>query len=97
MQLTALCDPWAENLAEQKIKASAPDYSPRSVRLFSKVDDIIAAKAVDALWFVMPPNLHKGELLRAAKSGIAIMAEKPQTLFFDEAMEMADATVDTTN
>lgn len=91
VQLTALCDPWADNLAEQKVREGAPDYSPRGVALFDRVDDLIAAKVVDALWFVIPPNLHNGELIRAAKAGVAIMAEKPQSLFLDEALEMADA------
>ncbi len=91
VQLTALCDPWADNLAEDKIKKGAPLYSPHGVKLFSSVDDLIKSKAVDAVWFVMPPNQHKGEIVRAAKAGLAVMAEKPQTLFFDEAREMADA------
>jgi predicted dehydrogenase len=91
VQLTALCDPWADNLDEAKIKRGAPLYSARGVKLFGNVDDMISSKAADVLWFVMPPNQHRGEIVRAAQAGMAIMAEKPQSLFLDEALEMADA------
>jgi predicted dehydrogenase len=91
VQLAALCDPWADNLDEAKVKKAAPGYSQRGVKLFSSVDELIKSKAVDALWFVMPPNQHKGEIVRAAQAGIAVMAEKPQSLFLDEVIEMADA------
>ncbi len=91
VQLAALCDPWAENLSETKIRNGAPAYSPKGVKLFSNVDEMIKSKSVDAIWFVMPPNQHNGEVVRAAQAGLAVMAEKPQTLFLDEALEMADA------
>lgn len=91
VRLTALADPWADNLDEAKVKKAAPAYSQRGVKLFSSVDDLIASRSVDALWFVMPPNQHRGEVVRAAQAGIAVMVEKPQSLFLDEALEMADA------
>ena len=43
------------------------------------------------IWFAMPPNQHRGEIERAAQAGLAVFAEKPQTLFFDEALSQAEA------
>ncbi len=91
VKLAALADPFPDNLAEDKIRQFAPDYSPGDTQLFSDVGEMIDSDSVDAIWFVMPPNQHKGEIVRAAKKGLAIMAEKPQSLFLDEVLEMADA------
>ena len=57
--------------------------------LFSSADEMISSGEVDVIWFAMPPNQHRGEIERAAEAGIAVFAEKPQTLFFDEAISQA--------
>src|SRR3546814_8107577 len=46
---------------------------------------------LDAIWFVMPPNQHKGEIEYAAEHGIHIFAEKPQSLFLDEILHQNEA------
>ena len=89
--LAALADPFAENLSPEKIKQWEPDYDGRGMLLFSSADEMISSGSVDVIWFAMPPNQHRGEIERAAESGIAVFAEKPQTLFFDEAISQAEA------
>jgi predicted dehydrogenase len=84
VQITALADPYPENLAENKITQFVPDYSPAGVKMFDSADGMIESGLVDAIWFVIPPNQHKGEIERAAEREIAIFAEKPQSLFLDD-------------
>jgi len=91
LRLAALVDPFPANLSEKKIQAGAPSYEQGETQLFSDVDDMITSVEPDAIWFAMPPNQHNGEIQRAATRGIAIFAEKPQTLFYDEAAKMAEA------
>ncbi len=87
----ALADPFAENLSPEKIHQWEPNYDERGMHLFSSADEMIQSGEVDVIWFAMPPNQHRGEIERAAEAGIAVFAEKPQTLFFDEALSQAEA------
>ena len=89
--LAALADPFADNLDPAKIRRYESDYDERGVQLFSSADELIASGSVDIIWFAMPPNQHAGEIERAAQAGLAIFAEKPQTLYFDEALSQSEA------
>ena len=89
--LAALADPFADNLKPEKIKQYEPKYDERGTSLFSSADEMIDSGTIDVIWFAMPPNQHYGEIERAAEAGIAVFAEKPQTLFFDEALSQAEA------
>ena len=89
--LAALADPFQENLDPEKIKGYESNYDERGVRLFNDADAMIESGEVDVIWFAMPPNQHRGEIERAAEAGIAVFAEKPQTLYFDEALAQAEA------
>jgi predicted dehydrogenase len=84
VQLAALADPYPENLEDTKIKGFVPDYSSNGIKMFDSADAMIESSAVDAIWFVIPPNQHKGEIERAAERGLAIFAEKPQSLYLDD-------------
>ena len=84
VQITALADPYPENLADSKIKRFVEGYSSNDIKMFDSADSMIESGLVDAIWFVIPPNQHKGEIERAAQRGIAILAEKPQSLFLDD-------------
>ncbi len=89
--LSALGDPFADNLDAAKIKHYEPDYDERGVQLFSSADEMIESGSVDVIWFAIPPNQHRGEIERASAAGFAVFAEKPQTLYFDEALSQAEA------
>ena len=90
VRLAALSDPFPENLDFEKVGRSAPNFLEAGVERYSQADDLIENAGVDAIWFAMPPNQHRGEIVRAARRGIAVFAEKPQSLFLDEVLEMAD-------
>ncbi len=91
VRLTALADPFPENLDFEKVSRFAPNFLAAGVNRYTEADDLIENAEVDAIWFAMPPNQHRGEVVRAARRGVAVFVEKPQSLFLDEVAEMADA------
>ena len=91
--LSALADPFSENLDPGKIRRYESRFDERGVSLFSSADEMIESGSVDVIWFAIPPNQHRGEVERAAEAGLAIFAEKPQTLFFDEALSQSEAII----
>ena len=84
VQLAALADPYPENLEDSKINRFVEGYSSANITMFDSADAMIESGLVDAIWFVIPPNQHKGEIERAAEREIAIFAEKPQSLYLDD-------------
>jgi predicted dehydrogenase len=91
VQLAALADPYADNLDATKINRFVPEYTDNGVQKFSTVREMVDSGSVDAIWFVMPPNQHRGEIEYAAGKGIHIFAEKPQSLFLDEVVRQSEA------
>ena len=86
-----LADPYPENLDEQSIQARATSYRCGKTTLYDSADQMLREANPAAVWFVIPPNQHRSEIELAAERGIAIFAEKPQTLFYDEAAHQAQA------
>lgn len=91
VSLTALVDPYPENLAPEKINSFVPEYRDEGVGKFSSVRELMDSGSVDAIWFVMPPNQHRGEIEYAASKGIHIFAEKPQSLWLDDVLRQNEA------
>lgn len=89
-QVVALCDPFPENLAEEKLRRFAAGFSLSRVRTCNRFEQLLEA-GLDAVYFCIPPGRHQGELVRAAEGGLHIFAEKPVSLFLDEALEMERA------
>jgi predicted dehydrogenase len=87
-QITALCDPTADNLVEDKIRRFVNGFSIGDIRTYTRFADMAAAGNFDAIYFAIPPSLHNGEVLLAAEKGIHLFVEKPVSLFLDEALEM---------
>ena len=90
-QVAALCDPFPENLAEDKIRRYVEGYRQEGVGLYSAFDDMLAAGRLDAIYFCIPPGRHDGEVIRAAAAGIHVFVEKPVSLYVDEAVQMERA------
>ena len=86
--IVALCDPFAGNLAENKIQQFVEGFSLDGIRTYGTFADLLTAGDFDAIYFAIPPSLHRGELLQAAQAGIHLFAEKPVSLFLDEMLEM---------
>lgn len=91
VRIAALADPFPDNLAEDKIRKAAPSYSQRDVKLYTSVREMIDDANLDAIWFAIPPNQHRGEVEYAAQHGLHILAEKPQSLFLDEVLRQDEA------
>ncbi len=86
--VVALCDPSEENLAEEKIARYVDGFRMGQTRTYTSFSEFFSAGGLDAIYFAIPPSLHDGEVLHAAKSGIHLFVEKPVSLFLDEALEM---------
>ncbi|MCI0441235.1 MAG: Gfo/Idh/MocA family oxidoreductase [Chloroflexi bacterium] len=91
VRLVALADPFPDNMEESKLKRYAPAYVPNSVERYLSVREMIDNAELDAVWFVMPPNQHRGEIEYAAQHGLHIYAEKPQSLFLDDVLSQDEA------
>src|SRR5262245_60399866 len=94
-QVVALADAFPENLDEAKIQRYVPDFTAGELLLTADADALIelgdSGRGLDALYVCIPPNVHRGEVVRAARAGIHLFVEKPMSLFLDEALEMEAA------
>jgi len=89
-QVAVLCDPFSENLAEEKLRRFVPGLSLAGIRTCDRFESLLDTP-LDAVYFCIPPGRHQGELIRAAEKGLHVFAEKPVSLFLDEALEMERA------
>ena len=87
VRLTALADAFASNLDSAKIRKYVEGFRPDGIVLTTDFEKLLSQDQ-DALYICIPPNLHSGEVLRAARAGLHLFVEKPMSLFLDEAMEM---------
>jgi predicted dehydrogenase len=90
-QLVALCDAFESNLEPAKLRQYVPGLPADEIRRTTDINAVIDSGNLDALYIVIPPNVHKGEVVRAASAGLHLFVEKPMSLFLDEAIEMEAA------
>ena len=90
-RIVALCDPFPENLDEAKLQKFVNGFSLDEIRTYGTFTELLAGGGFDALYFAIPPSLHQGELIQAARKGIHLFAEKPVSLYLDEMLEMERA------
>ncbi|MFH1574129.1 MAG: Gfo/Idh/MocA family oxidoreductase [Acidobacteriota bacterium] len=90
-RITALCDPYPDNLQEDKIRKFVDGFAIDKIRTHTTFDEMLRAGGLDAVYFSIPPNLHQGEVVRSAAAGLHLFVEKPVSLFLDEALEMERA------
>ena len=88
VEITALADSFADNLDGDKIRGFVPDYREDNIKLSTTFEELIAESELDVLYLAIPPNLHSGEVVRAAREGKHLFVEKPMSLYLDEAIEM---------
>lgn len=91
VQVVGLADAFAENLEPNKIARYVPEYSPDGLVTDESVGAVIRDVQPDALFVAIPPGVHDGEVIAAAKAGVHLMVEKPMSLYLDEALDMARA------
>src|SRR6266542_3410840 len=87
----ALCDPFPQNLAAEKLERFVPDIQLDAIRTYTRCDDLLRAGGLDAIYFCIPPSRHDGEVVRAAEADYHLFVEKPMSLYLDEALAMERA------
>ena len=90
VKITALIDVFEDNLAETKIQAYVDEFHPDGIYTSADFGETLASQSLDAIYFALPPGVHNGEIIQAANAGIHIFAEKPMSLYLNEAVEMED-------
>ena len=89
-RLTALADAFPSNLEAGKLQNYVPGFRPKGI-LHTTDFEALLAQEPDALYVCIPPNVHSGEVVRAARAGIHLFVEKPMSLYLDEALAMQAA------
>lgn len=85
VEITAICDR-SQGAAEALAGALG-------ARAFASVEDLIAAKACDAVHVLTPPDTHKTLAIQCLEGGLDVLVEKPVALSADETREIAEAAV----
>ncbi len=89
VRIVTLCDAFEANLDETKIAGFVPGIRFDGIARTTKFEEALGSNP-QALYFAIPPGLHQGQLIEATRAGVHIFAEKPQSLFLDEAIEMEE-------
>ena len=91
VKIAALIDVFEDNLAEAKIQRYIDEFRIDGIHISTDFGETLAGLSLDAIYFALPPGVHNGEILQAANAGVHIFAEKPMSLYLNEAMEMERA------
>ncbi|MBN2288976.1 MAG: Gfo/Idh/MocA family oxidoreductase [Candidatus Glassbacteria bacterium] len=88
-EFTALCDVWKVNLERMLGRVSkATGSTPRT---FSRYQDLLALKEVDAVMICTPDHAHSTILAAACEAGKDAFCEKPMSMNMAEANQVLDA------
>ncbi len=90
VRLIALADAFGVNLETEKIRSYVNGYKPEDIMHTTDFESLLDLEP-EALYVCIPPNVHSGEVVRAAKAGLHLFVEKPMSLYLDEALEMEAA------
>ena len=91
VRIAGLIDAFEENLAEAKIRNHVDGFRIEGIHTSTDFRQTLAELRLDAIYFALPPGVHNGELIQAANAGVHIFAEKPMSLYLNEATEMERA------
>ena len=73
----------------ERAKAVAEKYGIPKV--YTSIDEAIAAGGIDAVDICLPTWLHKEAAVKAAQAGLHVLCEKPMAVTLEEADEMIEA------
>ncbi len=90
VQLTVLADAFSANLDAGKISSYVDGFRPEGILHTTDFEELLGREQ-DALYVCIPPNVHSGEVVRAAQAGLHLFVEKPMSLYLDEALDMEAA------
>ena len=88
VEIAALIDAFEDNLAEAKIQGYVDGFRIDGIHTSTDFRATLSALSLDAVYFALPPGVHNGEVIQAANAGVHIFAEKPMSLYLNEAIEM---------
>ena len=91
VKITALIDAFEDNLTEAKIQQYVDGFEVDGLHASTDFEDTLVELALDAVYFALPPRVHNGEIIQAANAGVHIFAEKPMSLYLNEAVDMERA------
>lgn len=91
VKIAALIDAFKDNLNEAKIQEYVDGFQIDGIHTATDFGATLAEQSLDAIYFALPPGVHKGEIIQAANAGVHIFAEKPMSLYLDEAIDMGRA------
>ncbi len=92
IEIVTLVDAREENLEEEQIRRHVDGFRAEGIDTGTDFRAALARGGFDALYVCIPPGRHNGEIIAAAESGVHLFAEKPMSLYLDEAAEM-DAAI----
>ena len=88
VHIITLIDTYADNLIEDKISRHVDGFQLGQIHTSTDFFRTLKSIPLDAIYFAIPPGIHKGEIVSSAQAGIHIFAEKPMSLYLNEAVEM---------
>ena len=91
VKIAALMDAFEDNLIETKIQRYVDGFQIKGIQTSADFDETLAELSLDAIYFALPPGVHNGEIIQAANAGVHIFAEKPMSLYLNEAIDMERA------
>ncbi len=83
VEITAICD--------RSTSAAEALAGRTGGRVFSSVDDLIAAGACDAVHILTPPDLHKAIAVQCLEGGLDVLVEKPVALSAEDTRAIEEA------
>ncbi|MEZ4869822.1 MAG: Gfo/Idh/MocA family oxidoreductase [Caldilineaceae bacterium] len=90
VEIVALADAFTANIQSEKLQRFVPGLPTDAIHLTTNFDQLLDSE-LEGLYICIPPNVHNGEVVRAAQAGIHLFIEKPMSLFLDEALAMEAA------
>jgi len=90
-EMTAVCDLWKLN--REKAVATNAKYYGRAPRELANIDDVLAAKDIDAIIISTPEHSHSPLLKMVVEAGKDAYVEKPMGNVLAEAKAARDAVL----
>ena len=91
VRIAALVDAFEDNLAEEKVQSYVDGLRIEGIHTSTDFRETLEGLSLDAIYFALPPGVHNGELIQEANAGVHIFAEKPMSLYLNEAIDMERA------
>lgn len=98
-KITAICDANPDLIKDTKkavgnIEGAADDIDFDSLKIYNSLDAMLGDQDLDAVSITLPTHLHLDFTLKALKSGVNVLCEKPMALTTESCREMIKAAND---